>query len=481
MTTMHRIWRHLGALCVAAVVCCGSGRALAQSSVPTPPPASPRAPEAPSREAERDALKEQIRQYSAMVQAMRESLAVRDRSGDRAGDIEDTVIQLSEAVSSITDQLADLELDVGDNQVSLRDSRGGQVTLELPENLSEQLSAGISSITRMFLEEMPDTLRIGETQTGFTWDVGRNGLQIIPVQPRLERRVIEGGIIKIRDDMDVAADEDVLGDAVAVLGDVMVAGRIRGDLVVVLGDVHLAETAEIEGQVISILGRLEREPGAKVASVTVINPGRASAPEDLLDLSRGWGSFLIFQVLFVGLVLLVLLLLAVVPRARVNALVDTAERRLGPCLGVGLLAVLAGHAVVIGLAVILVLTVIGIPVALLALVGLLLLDLAGIGVGAMLVGRMICRRFGLECPRPWRELLLGMILLHTPSFLASFFAVVGAPALIVVPLAWLGGLLKLLAFSAGLGALLLSRFGGQRTPLVAPSVSLDPLPKSSAS
>ncbi|MEZ4387593.1 MAG: hypothetical protein R3D98_08460 [Candidatus Krumholzibacteriia bacterium] len=468
----YGIRRHLTRLGLLVAVCLASGGALGQTGAPPPPPEAPRSAEAASREA----LKAEIRKYSALVQAMRESLAVREDGAQRTDEIEATVRDLTAAVGAITEQLADLELNVEDNQVSLRDGRGGQVTLEIPDNLSEQLSSSISTFTRRFLQDMPDTVRIGDTQTGFTWDLGQNGLQIVPLHPRRERRVIEGGLVKVRDDLEVAADEDVLGDAVGVLGDATIAGRIRGDLVVVLGDVLLTETAEVDGRVVTVLGRLDREPGAKVASVTVVSPGRAALSADFFDVTRGWGSFLVFQGLFVGLVILALLLLAIVPRARCLALVDAAERRPAPCLGLGLLAVLAGHAVVVGLAAILVLTVIGIPVALLALVALLLLDLAGVVVGAMVVGRTLCRRLGLGCPHLWRELLLGLLVLHLPAFLASLLGAFGAPGLLVGVIAWFGGLVKLVAFAIGLGALLLSRFGGQpgRPPV---QVQLDPLPE----
>lgn len=273
--------------------------------------------------------------------------------------------------------------------------------------------------------------------------------------------MIDGGLVKIRDDMVVAANEDVLGDAVAVLGDAQVSGRIRGDLVVVLGDLQLADTAQVDGQVITILGRLERDPGARLGSVTVIDPGQGVVPRDLSDLTSGWASFVLFQGLFLGVVLLALLLLALVPRARVEALVETANRRPGPCLGVGLLVFLIGHAASIGLSVILVLTVIGIPVALLALLGLVLLDLAAVVTGGLLVGRLVCRRLGSGCPNPWREMLVGLALIHLPAFLGSLLGAVGAPLGMVALFSSLGGLFKLGAFLVGLGALALSRFGGQ--------------------
>lgn len=445
MADLARFRRILVALGVAVVVCVGAGVAAAQD-----------------QSAARDELREQIRYYSEQVRAMRDSLAASGRDTMQADEIESTIIQLSEAIGAITQQLDDLELEVVDNRVSLRDGRGGQVTLDVPDNLSEQLSTGLSSITRMFLDELPDTVHIGDLETGFTWTKGDHGLRFAPVTPKQKRRVIDGGMVKITDDLEVAADEDVHGDVVAVMGDAEVSGLVRGDVVVVLGDLHLAETAEVQGKIVVILGQMDRDPGAKVADVTVVNPGGAGSRSDLSRLSRGWGALVAFQGLFLVLLILALVLLAFVSRDRVNALVDVAERRPGPCVGLGALALVGGHAVVLGLSALLVLTVIGIPVALLVLSALLLLDLAAIGIGAILVGRLVCRRLGWACPVPWRELIVGFVLLQTLPFLASVLGVTLGSTAPVMALSWAGGALKLLSFVAGLGALLIGRFGGRQ-------------------
>ena len=65
------------------------------------------------------------------------------------------------------------------------------------------------------------------------------------------------------------------------LGDALIEGHVQGDLVVVLGDVTLTETAEVEGEIVAVLGRLERAEGARVGSLTVINPEGSLAIDDL--------------------------------------------------------------------------------------------------------------------------------------------------------------------------------------------------------
>lgn len=418
------------------------------------------------RIAEREKLRDEIRNYAALVQAMRESLAVRDRGGQRGENeflqIENSVGELGEAIGGIAEQLSALELRIGDQRVSVSDGRGGELSLELPENLGVQLSEGLSSLTRAILDEMPDTVSIGSRETGFTWDWTDDGFQIVPVKPPRPTRVIEGGLVKIQDDMVIGANEDVYGDAVAIMGDVLVEGRVRGDLIAVLGDVHLGENAVVDGHVVTILGELQRDDGATAGQVTVVNLGPSGMPTDLLQVGYGWASFWGYQILFGLLLLLVVVLLVLTPRHRLESFVDSMQRRPGECAAVGLLMAIAGHAVVVGLVVILVLTVIGIPVALLLLLGVLLLDLAAVGTSSLMVGRSLCRRWGMTCPHPWRETLLGMAVIHAPAFLAALLGAVSAPTAMVLLLLWIGRVAKLAAFCFGLGALLMSRFGGSR-------------------
>lgn len=463
MTVAVRQFRSTITALALGLVVLGLASAVAQTP-PPPPPEAPQTEDAGTRvrESEREALREEIRRYSALVQAMRESLTVREGS-EATAELEATVLELGDAVGAITEQLADLELGVDDNRLRLRDGRGGEVTLELPEELPEQLSQGLSSLTRMVMENMPDTVRIGDRETGFTFGLSGDGIRFHPLEPERPREVIEGSLLKLRDDLEVAAHEDVVGDVVAIMGDARIEGRVLGDVVVLLGDLELTETADVEGQVISIMGTLDRDDDARVGSITVISPGSRGPRGDLASITRGWISFVVFQGMFLVLLVLVALLVGLAPQARREKLMDVLSDRTGACLGLGLVALLIGHAAVLGLSAILVLTVIGIPVALLVVAGLLLMDLAAVGIGALAVGRALCSRLGLACPRVWRELILGMLVIHTPAFLASGLGAIGAPQGLVLAAVWLGSLVKLVVFCLGLGALLLSRFGAQGT------------------
>ncbi len=68
-----------------------------------------------------------------------------------------------------------------------------------------------------------------------------------------------GTVVEVGHDATVAPD-DVVNSAVAVGGDVIVAGTVRGSAVAVGGDVRLLPTALVLGNAVSIGGRVDREP-----------------------------------------------------------------------------------------------------------------------------------------------------------------------------------------------------------------------------
>lgn len=72
-----------------------------------------------------------------------------------------------------------------------------------------------------------------------------------------------GTIFAVGHDVTVAPD-DVVNNAVAVGGDVIVAGTVRGSAVAVAGNVVLLPTALVLGNAISMGGRVDRQPGSAV-------------------------------------------------------------------------------------------------------------------------------------------------------------------------------------------------------------------------
>ncbi|MDD5719558.1 MAG: hypothetical protein PHQ53_07720 [Candidatus Krumholzibacteria bacterium] len=432
------------------------------------------------RVALRDSLRQEIERYRELVRALQDSMA--GSEGDRAqqqlwlADLENSVGSLGEVITAVTEQLAALQLEVDMGRVSLRDRHGGRVTVDLPPDLGERIGEGLASITRMILDEIPDTLHIntGRAGSAWSWATSRsNGTA--PPAPQPER-FIEGDIVKLSDDVEIAADEVVRGDVIAIFSEVRVKGRIQGDLVVVLGSVELAEGAAVDGAVTVVLGKLERGDNVQTGSLTVVNPGERMLLRDggRLFGPTAWPVFGAWQGLFVLTVLLVLVLIVAVPRARLDVVVATVAARFLPSLGLGLLLVVLGHAAALGLSAILILTVIGIPVAVLLLLLLALLDLLAVGATAIACGRRCCQALGRQCRQPVAAVLIGLLILHLPALLGAFGGVVGVPPPLVLPLIWISRLIKILALAVGLGAFWLSRFGTIRRPEIADAGRLAP-------
>ncbi len=125
-------------------------------------------------------------------------------------------------------------------------------------------------------------------------------------------------------------------------------------------------------------------------------------------------------------------------------------------LGYGVLIAIAGHVVVLLLAAVLVLTVIGIPVALLVWLALIVAGVIATAVAAAALGERVCRGREGGCPSRWLAVLVGMLLLHALSFLGSMLGLVpGAEAAAVACSRSLGFLVKAGAYfigARGLGA-----------------------------
>ena len=116
--------------------------------------------------------------------------------------------------------------------------------------------------------------------------------------------------------------------------------------------------------------------------------------------------------------------------------------------------------VVTVLAAILVLTVIGMPLALLLALAMLVAGVIASALVAAWVGERVCSR-GAGCPSRWMAVLVGMLILHVLSFSGSLLGMVDALSGLAIGLSALGAAVKLLAYATGLGALIMSRFGGQ--------------------
>jgi len=302
----------------------------------------------------------------------------------------------------------------------------------------------------------------------------------LPERPDPRRAMRHRGArVRIGSDLVVAEHERVGEAAVAIIGSVIVDGEVGGDVVAVLGDVRLGPRAVVGGEVTAVGGRIVAQPGARVygaANEVDIRwpawwPGVTEVR--LVPPAAWWASLALVAAAGRGLVLAVL---AVIAALLGRAAVTRVGREVGEApwqsltVGFGAQLVLVPAAIAIcgGLVV----SIVGIP--LLALVPVAALVAAGFwlvgftAVAARLGGAVIG---GSESGRLVPAVLLGLVLVFAVTLgarLAWWAGWIGLPGFLL--LGGLGCVVEGVAWSMGLGALILTWFRGRSVPAASQAV-----------
>lgn len=216
-----------------------------------------------------------------------------------------------------------------------------------------------------------------------------------------------GNVMRVGSDIHIEEGQVVVGNVVAVGGDVTVDGHVEGNVESMGGDVYLNATARVDGDVVCVGGTLHEEDGAVVGGQRVTAAGgkgdrvgrrirdRLHDRDDDENRRPNVMGGLIWTLVSLGIGWA----FAVLAPGRTGAAVETLRREPGAAALTGFLAlILAGP---IGLALILVgallcITIIGIPLALAAWCGyfafVALVWIWGYVVGATLFGQMVARK-----------------------------------------------------------------------------------------
>ena len=311
----------------------------------------------------------------------------------------------------------------------------------------------------------------------------RNG-QVQAEDPESQRRArrSNGQRVRVFGDITVAENEEVGGEVVAVLGSVQVNGEVRREVVAVLGTVDLGPKAVVHGDVVSVGGRVRRAPGAQVlGGVTEVSFGglRVSAAPWLNDIDLGGFGFnglprllgSTFRMLLLGLLAGIVLVLA---RGSVERSTERVIENPPKAVFVGLAAELLVVPVFILTAIVLMITIIGIPLLLLlpfAVLLLLLAALVGFTGTAAAIGQAARRRFGLTGGAAFFDICLGILVILSPLLIGRFLGLAGWPA---DPFSWLliltGTAFEFLAWTTGFGAVLINSFSRWRARRIARTV-----------
>lgn len=274
------------------------------------------------------------------------------------------------------------------------------------------------------------------------------------------------GIVRLFSDASVEANERVDGDVVAVFGSVRVEGEVHGATVAVFGSVDLLPTARVMGDAVAVGGALREEKGARVEGQTVqvgflpFTLGLPGLPMVLLGIVLAW----LISVFF-GWVASMLF-----PR-QITRVAVTASRRTAASLALGV----ASGPLCFMIGLLLLVTVVGVPIALfLPIVYLAIVYVGQLAATYVLGCKLTRKRLGegnFVGSLMAGSLLVasvfgfGAILWETPGVVrtfALFFLLVGL--LLVIGLS-----------TIGTGAFLLSRGGTRPRDLEEPGVGPAPM------
>jgi hypothetical protein len=299
---------------------------------------------------------------------------------------------------------------------------------------------------------------------------------VLPNQVHI--RASKDDVVQVGEDIVIERDQQVRGHVLALGGDVTIRGIVDDDVVAMGGDVFIEDGAQVRGDAVSVGGQVTRGPGATILGSTV---SVGSIPKTLFTLQAmefvGEGVKLFSSLLTLAFVAFLSWLVVLLTARRTERVVVSIERAPLASIGWGLLALIAlapATIAVVLVAVLLVVTIIGIPVAVLAvlgyIVGLALLAVWGCIIGNTAIGGWVVRRLypRLGEPSLLRNALVGLAAVSLPGIAGLLFMAIGSlvsPALLLAgALGGFGKLLSLGAMLAGVGGILRAR-AGQPAPL----------------
>ena len=339
---------------------------------------------------------------------------------------------------------------------------------------------------------------VGSGHPNVRMRIGVGDHDIVNVEVQDHDDVKQADYVRFGENIDIGPDEHLSGDVVAIGGNVTVAGKIDGDCVSIGGNVNLKDGAEVEGDVVcmggtltlgdsvkvgsdavSLWGRLKSSPSSKVyGHSSEVGVGRAFHPVGVFNQHQGAGSRVLG---FIGRIVWVLLLVGMgllafsVFPGRMRRLADTVHQR-------GLVTFLAGMAgwiLWLPAVVLLCITLVGIPVAILFIVFTPIMALLGYLAVAEIVGKRMVERLNFAPVTGTKIMLVGVVSLEAAVLLGKFLGFIGSFLhYFGMLLAVLGWSVIFVAVTMGFGAFLLTRFRNAAEPPIEAPALVPPAPPS---
>jgi hypothetical protein len=274
-------------------------------------------------------------------------------------------------------------------------------------------------------------------------------------------------VVRFGEHIVIEEGELVEGDVVAIGGSIEVRGKVTGDVVSVGGSLNVASTGMIDGDAVSVGGTVNEEEGSEVSGDVVSISG--PFPNFIFGLPNG--HFPSFGFRFFGLsmsfvksliVILLVWLIVVLFTDRIKVTTRKISDSPLASFGMGLLVFILMPVAVVLLCI----TLIGIPVAILLPLAVGILGLFGYAAVGLALGSKIV---GQEAPTgtPVKGALIGVLILEA---IPLFGKLIGLPggfmAAISLPIRIIGYTVIVCAVSLGLGAAILTRLGKPPLPVV---------------
>jgi hypothetical protein len=298
-----------------------------------------------------------------------------------------------------------------------------------------------------------------------------------PQPPRAPRARRREDIVRIGGSVTVDSDEYVRGDVVVIGGSANVNGEVDGEVVVVGGSARFGPQADVRGDITVVGGGLSRDEGAVIrGAINEVGFGDISWRG-----GREWGrsadwdwmngiypvARLTGTLIRITLLILLTTLVLFVARTPVEQIADRVAADPVKSWFVGFLAEMLFIPVLIMTAVVLAISIIGIPLLVLlpvAIVALLVVMLVGFTAVAYHIGRLLQDKVDVLRTRPYAATFSGILLIVSPVLLARLVGLTGDLGFVVWPIAAVGFLLEYSVWTAGLGAAALARFNRPAPP-----------------
>lgn len=331
----------------------------------------------------------------------------------------------------------------------------------------------ILRVTYLDASAQRELARADSAATGSQADTGENANEPEPTQPG-RAQTHRGDLVRIGGGVTVGRDEVVDGDVVAIGGSADIDGEVTREVTVVGGSLNLGPDAVVRGDVAVVGGTLTRSPSAHTYG-KVDNVGFGVQFPLNQRFARGFMFRRPFSqaggLLGTALRMTMLILSALVVVALGGPLVESIANRAAtePLRSglIGLLAEVLLLPLLIITIVVLAVSIVGIPLLILVPFGMVLivvLMLVGFVGIACQVGRFVSDRFGIK-RGAYASVALGIVVVVGITVLARIIALAGGLVFGLVvagSLATVGYLVEYLAWTIGLGAVILTWLDNRR-------------------